>query len=318
MIEYILKLYGINCQNKWFGFFTTGLTLSLFSSTFFILKFLKSPTDITSEVLFKLFLIINIVSKLFNYLMIKYKSTELFELNMKLEKFQNKCRISQKNIQIFTIFSVILSALTAFCATNIYFYVSDIITLFEDDKKIDSLPVSSFFQAFVLAFYHYLWYFSVHLLYIEFKTRYISIIKEFKINVINEKSEPDSDVLKLTQKYVLKFVNFKNDIKRNVDFLKYGISMEFISCVALIICCHVLSKKSKFSYYHIFGSILLFCYYLWTMSCNLRIRIIDNDLSFTLNKWLHLNPEDSIQIEMDYTEKTVKPFNQKESSDETE
>jgi hypothetical protein len=250
--------------------------------------------------------------------MIKYKSTELFELNMKLEKFQNKCRISQKNIQIFTIFSVILSALTAFCATNIYFYVSDIITLFEDDKKIDSLPVSSFFQAFVLAFYHYLWYFSVHLLYIEFKTRYISIIKEFKINVINEKSEPDSDVLKLTQKYVLKFVNFKNDIKRNVDFLKYGISMEFISCVALIICCHVLSKKSKFSYYHIFGSILLFCYYLWTMSCNLRIRIIDNDLSFTLNKWLHLNPEDSIQIEMDYTEKTVKPFNQKESSDETE
>jgi hypothetical protein len=250
--------------------------------------------------------------------MIKYKSTELFELNEKLEKFQNKCRISKKKIQIFSIFSVILTALTAFCTTNIYFCVSDIFIIFEDNKKIDSLPVSSFFQVFVLAFYHYLWYFSIQLLYIEFKTRYISIIKEFKINVMNEKSEPDIDALKLTQKYVLKFVNFKNDIKRNVDFVKYGISMEFISYIALTICCHALNQKSKFPYYHIFVSILLFCYYLWTMSYNLRIRIIDNDLSLTLNEWLHLNPEDSIQIEMDYIEKTVKSFNKKESSDETE
>jgi hypothetical protein len=30
---------------------------------------------------------------------------------------------------------------------------------------------------------------------------------------MNEKSEPDSDVLKLTQK----FVNFKTDIKRSID-----------------------------------------------------------------------------------------------------
>ncbi len=28
MIEYMLKFYGINCDNKQIGYFTTGLTLS--------------------------------------------------------------------------------------------------------------------------------------------------------------------------------------------------------------------------------------------------------------------------------------------------
>jgi hypothetical protein len=51
---------------------------------------------------------------------------------------------------------------------------------------------------------------------------------------MNEKSETDSDVLRLTQKFVLKFVNFKTDIKKSVDFLKYGISIEFVSIITII------------------------------------------------------------------------------------
>jgi len=57
-------------------------------------------------------------------------------------------------------------------------------------------------------------------------------------------------------------------------------------------------------------------YYLWTMSSNLRIKIINNDLSFILNPWRNLEVEDSFQIDMDYIEKLSKQFNEKELSAE--
>jgi hypothetical protein len=247
--------------------------------------------------------------------MIKYKSTELFDLNHKLIKFQNKCRMSQLNITLHSIFAVFLSIFSAFFTVNVYFCEPELFEYFNDG--LDSLPIPSFIQIFILSFYHNSWFISIQLLYLDLKTRYISILKEFRKNVINEKSEPDSDVLVLTQKYVIKFVNFKIDIKRNVDFLKYGISMEFISNVTLILCFHFLTSKSKSYYSAIFFAIILIGYYLWTMSSNLRIRFVENDVSSILNQWLHLNPEDSIQIEMDYIQKFVKQLDDKEPKDET-
>jgi hypothetical protein len=318
MIEYILKLYGINCNNKWIAFFTTGLALSSFSTAFFVLKIVKSSDNYEIEVLFKLFLLISITSNLFNYLIIKYKSTKLFELNHKLRKFQNKSRISQLNIQIFSLFSVLFSALLAFFTTKVYLCQSGVDQLFEDlSEKMEILAIPSFFQIFILTFYGYLWYISIQLLYIEFKTRYISIIKEFNKEVMKEKSEPDSDVLILTQRFVLKFVSFKNDISSYVDFLKYSISIEFISTISFIVCFHILFSKPECSHFGISFMVSIIGYYLWTMASNLRIRIIENDLSFNLNRWLHLNPEDSIRIEMDYIEKTVKKIDEKESNKET-
>jgi hypothetical protein len=174
----------------------------------------------------------------------------------------------------------------------------------------------SIVKVFVLHFYHNSWFVSIQLLYIEFKSRYISIIKEFRKEVLNEKSEPDGDVLILTRKYVLKFVNFKNEIKRNVDSLKFGISIEFFLSIGLIVYSNGFVMRSKFYRLNILRIILMIGYYLWTMSSNLRIRIIENDLSFILNRWLNLKAEDSIQIDMDYIEKLSKQFNEKELSAE--
>ncbi len=124
----------------------------------------------------------------------------------------------------------------AFITTKTYFCKTFSTELFEDlDKKMDSIPIPSLLQMFLMNFYHYLMQNSFQLLYNELKTRYISIIKEFKKEVMNKKSELDADVLILTQKFVLKFVNFKTDIRRIVDFFKYGISLEFISNVSMFL-----------------------------------------------------------------------------------
>jgi hypothetical protein len=198
MIDYILKFYGINCNNKWIGYFATGISLSFFS-TMISLLFVKSYKDVKSEVFFKIFFSISFASKLFNYLIIKYKSTDIFELNQKLRKFQNKSRISQLNIHIFSILSLFFAGLLAFLTTKTYLCKTFSTRLFEDlDEKIDSIPIPPSLQMILMYFYSFLMQNSFQLLYIELKTRYISIIKEFKINVMNEKSEPNIDVLKLT------------------------------------------------------------------------------------------------------------------------
>jgi hypothetical protein len=297
MIEIVLKIYGINCENKWFGYFASGLTLSLFTTLIIVALLTEIAENQRNGIIIKLFLLMSILSKLFNYLIIKYKSTEIFEMNRKLRKFQNKSRISQLYIHIFSIFSILFSLLLAFISSKSYFCVKNIATIFEDlNQKIDSLPISSCYQISILSIHQYLLFISSQLLYIELKTRYISIIKEFRKEVINEKCEPDSDVLKLTQKFVLKFVNFKNGIKGSVDCLKYSISMDFVSTIAFIISCHVLVLKYECYHFGISRIVLMIAYYLWTMSSNLRIRKIENDLSLVLNEWLHLNPQESIRI----------------------
>jgi hypothetical protein len=238
-------------------------------------------------------------------------------LNNKLKKFQNKSRINQNFLNIFSIISILFSLLLAFIGTKIYFRELCETEIFKDfECQLELIPMPSIIIVFILQFYVNSWYVSIQLLYIEFKTRYISIIKEFRKEVLNEKSEPDGDVLKLTQKFVLKFVNFKNEIKNNVDFLKFEISAEFFPTIGFIIFLNGFVIEPKFYSLNILRIVLMIGYYLWTMSSNLRIRIVENNLSFILNRWLNLKVEDSIQIDMNYIEKFAKQSNSKETNSE--
>ncbi len=100
MIDILLKFYGINRANKWIRYFASGLTLSVFSTIIFMIIFIEFSDNITSEIIIKLCLSISISSKIINYFMIKYKSTEILGLSRKLRKFQNKCRISRFEFSI--------------------------------------------------------------------------------------------------------------------------------------------------------------------------------------------------------------------------
>jgi hypothetical protein len=201
--------------------------------------------------------------------------------------------------------------------TKIYFWELCVTEIFKGfDGQLDVIPMPSIIKVFVMQFYFNSWYISIQLLYIEFKSRYISIIKEFRKEVLNEKSEPDGDVLKLSQKFVLKFVNFKNETKRKVDFLKFGITLEFFLTIAVIIYLNGFIREPKSYGLNLLRIFLMIGYYIWTMSSNLRIRIIENNLSFILNRWLNLKVEDSIQIDMDYIEKYSKQLIEKKSNSE--
>lgn len=147
MIEHILKFYGINCQNKWFGYFMTGITLTLFLTVIYYLIFFKNSNHILNEIILKLCLSISFVSKVFNYLMIKFKSTEIFELNRRLKNFQIESRISQLSNNLVSIFSFIFCVLVTLISTPSHFYACIPSNLLQDlIGKPESFLIPSFFK----------------------------------------------------------------------------------------------------------------------------------------------------------------------------
>jgi hypothetical protein len=97
MIEYIFQFYGIFCYNKWIGYLATGLILSVFSGAIFAVKLFESFKISTSQFLMKLYLIVLLVTKIVNLLIIKYKSSQLIELN---NKFDDKFLSKNQNVSV--------------------------------------------------------------------------------------------------------------------------------------------------------------------------------------------------------------------------
>ncbi len=74
-----------------------------------------------------------------------------------------------------------IAILMSFLTTEFHFCESFIVEVMEDfSEKQESLLIPSFAQLFIHGFYLNLWNISIQLFYVVFKTRYLSIIKEFK------------------------------------------------------------------------------------------------------------------------------------------
>ncbi len=307
MIEHMLRFYGINCGNKLIEYFTTGLSLPIFFALVDILISLKNFNDLTTQFFNRLFLLTLCASRLFSYLLIKYNSPLLLKAYRELREYQNECFISESNIRIYYIITILLSFLMTAFSTIFNFCEPYIFEIFEDlNETMNSLPIPPLALIFILRFYVNSWGLSMQLVYIDFKTRFISLIENFNKVVVRNNIKPAKNVLISTQRTIFKFVELKSEIKRNVDFLKYGISMEFFSTVALTVCTHDSVSNQECYYLSTLRIVLTIGYFLWTMSSNFRVRKAQNELSLNLNLWLNIEYETINDME---NLKTVfKPF----------
>ncbi len=320
MIEHILKIYGINCNNKWIGYLTTGLTLSIFSKVVMPVMHYNNFSNKFSEIFFKTILSTVCVSKILNYFVIKHKSNNFFRLNYKLRNFQMKRSFGELRIYIYSAISLYLSIVISLLNTKYNFCEPYIIEILEDfNESMESLPIPPFSQIFLIKLYLYSWLIVIQFLYIEIKARYIAIIKDFNNELKSIVTKPDKNVIVLTQRTISKFIEFKDDIKRNVDFLKYEIFIELILPITAIVMVgsHGSIFDTKCHPFSISFIVLMIGSYLWTMSYDFRVKRTENDLILNINRWLNQKYEDSDQIEIKVLERTVKQFNEQKSIDES-
>jgi hypothetical protein len=199
-------------------------------------------------------------------------------------------------------------------ATKIYFCGSFISEIYEDfTKTMESLPFSTFLQIYLLSIYVYSWQSSHDLIYIEIKSRYLSIIKDFNNEVVKVVKKPDKSILILTQRNILKFIEFRMDVKRNVDFLKYEIFIGLVLPIAIMVGS---ISNIECIYYSISFIVITIGIYLWTMSHDLRVRRAENNLTLNINRWLNPKLEDPHYFEMKILEMIVKQFKEQKSINE--
>ncbi len=311
MIEHILKIYGIDCHNKWIGYFATVLTLSIFSSLVFPVIYVKNFSYILTKYLYKFLILTLCISKIITYFVIKYNSSKYFQLIRKLRKYQRKQLIGELNIYIFSIIAFYFSIVIAILSSKIYFSESFLIEIYKDfNERMESLPVPPSSLVFILKIYVYSWHLAYELIYIEIKSRYISIIRDFNSEVVKIVTKPNKCILILTQRTILKFIEFQINIKRNVDYLEYGNFIQLVLPIAIMV--GSISNKECI-YYSISFIVITIGIYLWTMSYHFMARRAENNLSSNINRWLNPEHEDSDYFETKVLERTVKQFNEQKS-----
>ncbi len=115
-----------------------------------------------------------------------------------------------------------LSIVTALIATKLTLCDPYVVEICKDlTETMESLPI---LQIFLMDIYVNSWFIVIQLLYIEIKTRCIDIIKDFEKKVERIVDKPDNCVRILMQITILMFVEFKDDIRKMLNFL----NMEFL------------------------------------------------------------------------------------------
>jgi hypothetical protein len=202
----------------------------------------------------------------------------------------------------------------ALLGVKVYFCESFFNDMYKDFTEImETLPVPPFTQVFILNLYNFAWLSSKELIYIETKSRYLSIIKDFNSEVVKV-TKPNKSILIIRQRTILKFIEFQIDIKRNVDFIKYGIFIELVLPIGMIFI--GVSNLECIHYIITFVVLKIVCY-LWTMSYDLRVKRAENNLTLNINRWLSPELEDRDYFEIKVLERTAKQFNGQKSINES-
>ena len=229
-------IFGINCKNKWIGSFLTGITLSIFSLIVNQIIAHISFGDEIKILILKISCAIVFVSKLISFIVLKFKSTKIFELYDRLIDYQIKSYIKYNNHYISTVIFILYTIIITWISTVIYFYDSHFSNLYKGlTEKQNNLPISQKSQIILICFYVNAWNFLLQIIFYEFNNRYISIINAFNQEIDRKSSKPDNNVIVLSQRTVWKFTKFRYDIKKNVDFVKYFIIIDTFSMALIMI-----------------------------------------------------------------------------------
>ncbi len=317
MIRYLLMVFGINCNNKWIGNFLTGFTLLLFSLVVIPIIFPISLNDELKVLILKIFCSLTTASKIISILIIKFNSSKIVRLYDQIEEYQIKSFIEHKYY-----FSTTISILTAFITsgftTTIYYYDFYFNKLFKEFTETQELlPINQKLQIILIHFYLHAWKTLLELMYRDFNTRYISIIKSFIQELNRNVNEPDRDVIINAQRTVLQLIEFQSNFKKYFNFIKYFIFVDIFSISGIMIYAliYVPTFNLNFNILSISNLILMSIHSLWTFRSGFKAKYLSEELMFKLNRWKEMRIEGFCFIEMQVLERTVQIFKGNENNE---
>jgi hypothetical protein len=194
-------------------------------------------------------------------------------------------------------------------STAIHFNDSNFMEIYKESaEKQETLPMKRKMQIILMSFYVNAWECLVQFIFYEFNSRYVSILNEFNREIRRNVNKPDKNVIIFSQIAVSEFAEFRVNINKNVDFIKYFIFIDtFGKTVPIIVSMFFIPNLSGNLNYIIFAHLVLTVVsFLWTMSSALRARKARRELILELNHWKSkLSTEESTLIEIKFVEKII-------------
>jgi hypothetical protein len=244
--------------------------------------------------------------------MIKYYSSNIFQVFHQIEEYQIRRFIKYDNY-FSTIISILFAIISAALTTTFYFNnLSE-----EFIEKQELIPINQKVQIFLTHFYVHAWNTLLQLMYREFNTRNISIIESFIEEINRQLNKPDRSVIINAQRTVLRFMEFRSNFTKNVEFIKYFIVVDILLMSGIIIYTMVYTAiYNMFNIICILYLILMLIHFSWTIKTGLKVNKLSEELSSKLNRWENFRIEGINSIEMKVLGRIVQRFTGNENIEE--
>jgi hypothetical protein len=312
MFECIIKIFGINSDQKIVAQLLTGLTLTIFSVLLIRIVLLMQIEDDLDLFIIKFICLIICFSNLFSYLLIKFKSEEILKLNSKLRCHRNRSSVKTINVYYPSLmaFAVWLILITI----NILLRLSDqrieeVFHEFYGQINLSILAKSS--DLFLSIVYSNTWKILIQLMYHELNMQYSSIIEAFIDEIRRKANYPDINVIRMTHRTVLEFMEIQTSLKKCEKFIKFFMNIDLMLMALLFFVWNINSISYSDSYYCCLSSvhiIVLISYSLWIRIEASFSRNCEKMLKFHLNRWQHFQTNENCFIELKILERTVHQF----------
>jgi hypothetical protein len=312
MFEYILMIYGMNFSNKPMAHFFTGLNLTIFSVISLRVIILIEPDDNFEDIFIKILCSITCLYLIFSYLLIKIKLKEILDLNARLKcqkilYFDNNSKLFCPSIIAIAVWLLLLTI--GIINRLVNEKIESVLHDFFSEINLAIFAKSS--DIFLVIVYSNGWKILVLLIYHDLNMKYSNIIEAFSEEMKRKVNYPEINVIRMTHRSVLKFMDLQTSLKKCVRFMKLFIIFDFAIHSLLNL---ILTLKSVLisDYY---GFFLTLSYLIVWVSYHLWIRFEINStknnekmLNFHSNRWQKITINDNCLIELQILERTIQLF----------
>jgi hypothetical protein len=312
MFEYIIKIFGISSDQKIVAQLLTGITLTIFSVLLIRILLLKQIEDDLDLFIIKFMCLILCFSNLFSYLLIKFKSEEILKLNSKIRCHRNRSSI--KTINVYYPSLIAFAVWLILTTTNILLRLSDrrIEEAFHEFfSQINLSILVKSLDLFVAIVCSNTWKILIQLMYHELNIQYSSIIEAFIDEIRRKANYPDINVVRMTHRTVLEFMEIQTSLKKCEKFIKFFMNIDLMSTALLFSVFTINSISYSDSYCYCLSSvyiIVLISYSLWIRFEASFSRNCEKMLKFHLDRWQHFQTNENCFIELKVLERTVQQF----------
>ncbi len=302
-------IYGMNFSNKLMVHFFTGLSLTIFSVISLRAIVLIKLDDNFEDIFIKILCSTTCLYLIFSYILIKIKLKEILELNDRLKSqkflfFVNNSKVFCPSIIAIAVWLLLLTI------GIINRLVNEKIELILHDffSQINLTIFAKSSDIFLAIVYSNGWKILVLLIYHDLNMKYSNIIEAFSEEMKKKVNYPEINVIRMTHRSVLKFMELQTSLKKCVYFIKLFIIFDF-AIHFLLNLIWTLKSLLNCDYY---GFFLTLSYLIVWTSYHLWIRFEINStknnekmLNFHLSRWQKITINENCLIELQILKRTI-------------